>query len=39
VSIGNKPIVDERFAEGLGGVVTMLIPVLLVAGSRKAFRD
>jgi hypothetical protein len=26
-------------AEGLGGVVTMLIPVLLVAGSRKAFRD
>jgi hypothetical protein len=26
-------------AEGLGGVVTMLIPVLLVAGSRQAFRD
>lgn len=26
-------------AEGFGGVVTMLIPVLLVAGSRKAFRD
>ena len=26
-------------AEGLGGVVMMLIPVLLVAGSRQAFRD
>ena len=26
-------------AEGLGGVVMTLIPVLLVAGSRKAFRD
>jgi hypothetical protein len=25
--------------EGLGGVVMMLIPVLLVAGSRQAFRD
>lgn len=31
--------IASRRLEGLGGVVLMLIPVLLVAGSRPAFRD